>query len=208
MVPLLTTPSSIFDKFKAALSPIDTLFVFPPWVCIPLIVAWILSGNNSTTSPLEIIPLLTVPVTIVPYPCLLNTLSTYNLKFSELTGSLTVFAKLKIFSFKLFIPFPVKLSTLMILDDDKTVPFLIFSISWITISIHSSSTVSIFVITIMPLIIARLSKICKCSNVWGITPSSAATTNNPKWIVEAPATIFRMNFWCPGTSTIVIFSFK
>ena len=52
-----------------------------------------------------------------------------NLKFSELTGSLTVFAKLKIFSFKLFIPFPDKLSTLMILDDDKTVPFLIFSIS-------------------------------------------------------------------------------
>ena len=70
-----------------------------------------------------------MPVTIVPYPCLLNTLSTYNLKFSELTGSLTVFAKLKIFSFKLFIPFPDKLSTLMILDDDKTVPFLIFSIS-------------------------------------------------------------------------------
>ena len=53
----------------------------------------------------------------------------YNLKFSEIKGRLTVFGKLKIFSFKLFIPFPDKLSTLMILDDDKTVPFLIFSIS-------------------------------------------------------------------------------
>ena len=53
----------------------------------------------------------------------------YNLKFSVITGILTVLTKLKIFSFKLFTPFPDKLSTLMIFDEDNTVPFIIFLIS-------------------------------------------------------------------------------
>ena len=51
-------------------------------------------------------------------------------------------------------------------------------------------------------------KISICSWVCGIKPSSAETTINAIWIVEMPATIFFMNFSCPGTSIIVILSLK
>ena len=44
-------------------------------------------------------------------------------------------------------------------------------------------------------------QMARCSRVWGITPSSAATTRSTRSIPCAPATIVRTKRWCPGTST-------
>ena len=40
-----------------------------------------------------------------------------------------------------------------------------------------------------------------CSRVWGMTPSSAATTSSRTSMPVAPASMFRMKSSCPGTST-------
>jgi hypothetical protein len=40
-----------------------------------------------------------------------------------------------------------------------------------------------------------------CSRVWGMTPSSAATTSRTRSIPVAPATMVRTSPSCPGTST-------
>ncbi|OQC69532.1 MAG: hypothetical protein BWX47_01123 [candidate division Hyd24-12 bacterium ADurb.Bin004] len=40
----------------------------------------------------------------------------------------------------------------------------------------------------------------RCSRVWGITPSSAATTSRKKSTVATPATICLTNLSWPGTS--------
>ena len=47
------------------------------------------------------------------------------------------------------------------------------------------------------------SRIAKCSRVWGITPSSAATTSSATSIPPTPASMFLMNRSCPGTSTML-----
>ena len=43
-------------------------------------------------------------------------------------------------------------------------------------------------------------RISRCSRVWGITESSAATTSIARSSPDAPASMLRMNRSCPGTS--------
>ena len=43
---------------------------------------------------------------------------------------------------------------------------------------------------------------CRCSRVWGITPSSAAITSTTRSIPPTPATMVLTNRSWPGTSTI------
>ncbi len=47
----------------------------------------------------------------------------------------------------------------------------------------------------------RRATIWRCSRVWGMTPSSAATTSRTASTPVAPATMVRMKSSCPGTST-------
>ena len=60
---------------------------------------------------------------------------------------------------------------------------------------------SIFVNATSPRSSPKIVMIARCSRVWGITPSSAATTNTTKSRPLAPATMFFTNRSCPGTST-------
>ena len=78
-----------------------------------------------------------------------------------------------------------------------------------TRSSHSPSfTRSVLVRATIPLFTPRSVRIFRCSRVWGITLSSAAITNKPKWIFAAPAAIFLINFSWPGTSIMVMFSVR
>ena len=74
-------------------------------------------------------------------------------------------------------------------------------VSAITSSSQSASTRSILVIATMPVRTATRSRIARCSRVWGIGPSSAATTSRAASIAVTPASMLRMNFSWPGTST-------
>ena len=65
----------------------------------------------------------------------------------------------------------------------------------------SASTVSALVMTTIPCFMSRRRQMSKCSRVWGMTPSSAATTKITASIPLAPANMFLMNLSCPGTST-------
>ena len=70
----------------------------------------------------------------------------------------------------------------------------------ITLDNLSFSTLSILLNTTAQFFTLSSCKIDKCSSVCGIGPSSAAITNNPKSILEYPASILFINFLCPGTS--------
>ena len=47
------------------------------------------------------------------------------------------------------------------------------------------------------------SSIARCSLVWGMTLSSAATISSARSMAPTPASIFLMNRSCPGTSTML-----
>src|SRR5262245_38371742 len=64
-----------------------------------------------------------------------------------------------------------------------------------------SSTRSHLVSAMTPVVRPRRRRISRCSRVWGMTESSAATTSRARSIPVAPASIFLMNRSCPGTST-------
>ena len=82
------------------------------------------------------------------------------------------------------------------------------AISSSTRSSQSSSARSALFRAITPNGISSKLRISKCSRVWGMTPSSAATTKRATSILDTPAIIFFTNFSCPGTSMRVVFSFR
>ena len=103
------------------------------------------------------------------------------------------------------IPAPFAADVRIMGADSRNDPFINSLISISTRSSHSSSSAkSHFVRAIIPREIPNNLRIFKCSMVWGMIPSSAATTNNAKWMVDTPATIFRMKRSWPGTSIMVI----
>ena len=55
---------------------------------------------------------------------------------------------------------------------------------------------------IMPFLMPRISIMCTCSRVWGITPSLAAMTRSAKSMPLAPETMVFTKSRCPGTSTM------
>ena len=70
-----------------------------------------------------------------------------------------------------------------------------------TISAVSSSTRSRLVSATTPRSSPSSRMIARCSRVWGMTPSSSATTSRNRSRPVAPATIVRTNRSWPGTST-------
>ena len=84
----------------------------------------------------------------------------------------------------------------------KQVPFSCSRTSSVTSSSQSASTISILVRATQPRWISKRDRMPKCSFVWGMTPSSAATTSRARSMPPAPASMLRMNFSWPGTSMI------
>ncbi len=152
-------------------------------------------------------PSVRVPVATVPNPSMVKTLSTGILNISgAVLFSFTSLASSKSFCLSLSMFWPVFAETSIISASERNVSFTVFCISSFTASLQSSSARSAFVKAITPFFIFRVVNISRCSIVWGITPSSAAITIRQISMPPIPESIFLMNFSCPGTSIIPIFS--
>ena len=84
----------------------------------------------------------------------------------------------------------------------RKVPSVWAYTSSLIISTHSGSAMSHLVMTTRPSWMPSRDRIPRCSMVWGMKPSSAATISMARSMPPAPASIFLMNFSCPGTSTM------
>ena len=138
-------------------------------------------------------PSFNVPVTTVPKPAIVKTLSTGRRgRPKSGRGGFSARHSLKA-SINSGIPSPFVAETLTIGAEANTVPSKTSRISSSTSPNHSSSVIkSIFVKATIPPWISRRSKIARCSRVWGITPSSAAITNNAASMLPTPANMFSM----------------
>ena len=152
-------------------------------------------GNTSKSILDPILPDNTVPVTIVPNPTFEKTRSIGIWKKPRFGEVSKVLDEIIISFFKSSIP------SFFITDVRKIGASLrkVFDTSSRNSnsikSIQSKSLIkSVFVIAIIPFFNPRSFKICKCSFVCGIIPSSAATTRSAISIVDTPATIFLINF--------------
>ena len=99
-------------------------------------------------------------------------------------------------------PSPVRAETVWMGLPSRKVPAVWAFTSSRTISTHSGSTMSHLVSTTRPSRMPSSVRMPRCSTVWGIKPSSAATTSMARSMPPAPASMFLINFSCPGTSTI------
>ena len=99
-------------------------------------------------------------------------------------------------------PSPVYAETHIMGLPSRKVPFARSFTSCFIMSSHSSSTMSFLVMTIRPSFMPSSVSMLRCSTVCGMKPSSAATTSIARSIPPAPASMFFMNFSCPGTSTM------
>ena len=137
---------------------------------------------------------------MVPKPCRLKILSIGSLGRPLGLFSGRVFTISKIASLQPSIPAPVFVDTSTILAFSSMVPRNSSRISSFTMEIQSSSTKSHLVSTTMQFSMPSRERMSKCSLVWGMIPSSAATTRSTISIPQTPETICCINFSCPGTS--------
>ena len=159
-------------------------------------------GTISISCPTVSGPSINVPVTTVPAPAIVKTLSMGSLG-RPLSGFGSIeLSSLSIVETKSSKPSPVTAETATSGACDKLVGASNSATSALTRLSHSSSTMSFLVMTAIPFFILSRSRIARCSLVWGITPSLAATTSKAKSMPPTPASIFLMKRSCPGTSTI------
>ena len=158
-------------------------------------------GKISTWSSTRIDPSVSVPVITVPNPFIVKTRSTGNRKRpSDPRGSVSRAASARA-CFKASRPVPVVLLTGIIGAFSRNDPATNSSTSSLTNSKISSSTRSALVSAITPRRTPSRRQISKCSRVWGMTDSSAATTRVTMSIPPTPASMFLTKRSWPGTST-------
>ena len=159
-------------------------------------------GTSCRVSPTVAVPASAVPVTTVPCPDKVNTLSTprRNNRRSSRAGRLrdtSVRCASKAAT-------PGSLSTLAAVGNTglpaSGVAASSAPISRSTCATRSPSARSILVNATAPRVTPSSCKIARCSRVCGITPSSAATTSKAKSMPVTPEAMVRMNFSWPGTS--------
>jgi len=158
-------------------------------------------GRTRTVSPRARLPDHVVPVTTVPTPATesARSIGRRNKSSSGRDGRRS--ASCLIPSRNSGMPSP-RVAETSIGDEKGTGPSESHSLtSSATISAHSRSTVSTLVITGMPAGIPSCCTTARCSLVWGMMPSSAATTSRTRSIPAAPATMVRTRSSWPGTST-------
>ena len=160
------------------------------------------SGYISSTSLLVIVPERSVPVTTVPKPGIVNTRSIGSLGIPPASRGTVFAASAAMTSFSCAMPCPVTEETRTSGAFSMIVPFSSSRISASAISSHSSSTRSHLVSTSMIFFTPSSSRICMCSRVCGMMPSSAATTIRTRSMPTAPAAMLLTSFSWPGTSTM------
>ena len=153
-------------------------------------------------SPLAIEPEATVPVTTAPKPFTEKDLSTGSLNRppeadASLGASLSPTSLLRSST-----PSPVAAETTATGEPASAVDSINPSIWPRTSSSLSGPARSALVMAKTPLVTPRRFTMSRCSRVWGITPSSAATTKRTMSMPVIPASMFLMKRSCPGTSTM------
>ena len=150
-------------------------------------------------------PLVSVPVTTTPLPFMVKTRSIDRRGLPASFLGITCKTSSSILCLSSSILVPVLALTLTIGALENTVPSNFSRISSSTRPSQSGSlTTSILFKTTMPCFICSRFKICKCSSVCGIHPSSAAITSRAASIPPTPAIIVLTKSSWPGTSTIPI----
>ncbi len=162
-------------------------------------------GNNWTVSPTERLPETRVPVTTVPNPFMTKTRSIGRRRSPSEALPWTSLANLSKMVISCGMPSSVTEEMGTMGAPCKNVSFTRSLTSSPTSWTNSLSAKSILLTTTKPFLTPSSLQISKCSLVWGIIPSSAATTRATISIPHAPATMCLTNFSCPGTSTIPIF---
>ncbi len=160
-------------------------------------------GRIRTSWPTATVPLHVVPVTTVPAPAILKTRSIGMRNRSSVDRSAARPAARASTSLRWSSPCPVSAEQRTGASHATAEPRSRDSTSLSTRSSHSSSARSALVIATTPLRTPRNSRIARCSAVWSITPSSAATTMRATSIPVAPATMLRTKSSWPGTSTML-----
>ena len=153
-------------------------------------------------SPTASAPSMRVPVTTVPKPSTENTRSMGRRKGMRRFFSDACRTSSRRFFFSSGRPSPVRAETAWTGLPSRKVPAVWAFTSSRTISTHSGSTMSHLVNTTRPSRMPSRERMPRCSTVWGMKPSSAATTSMARSMPPAPASMFLMNFSCPGTSTM------
>ncbi len=190
----------------AARSPAVTFSTVSLCDCKPRILTSFWWGRSSRLVPTCVSPESTEPVTTVPKPFIVNERSTGIQNIPRSRSSFKFASSFSSSDLSSEIPSPVVEETAIMGAVAKNVSWTKLLTSSLTRLNHSASTRSLFVIAMIPFLMRKILRMSRCSLVCGITPSSAATTNNTRSTVLTPATILRMNFSCPGTSMIVALS--
>ena len=152
-----------------------------------------LPGITSIFSPTCKLPLINVPVTTVPNPETVNTLSIGNRAAPKLSLAATSSVIRSISRVKASNPIPLTAETGMIRASAKNVCESCSRISSCIKSNHSESTKSALVKAIIPFLTCNKETIFKCSRVCGMIPSSAAMTKMTTSRPPTPANIFLIN---------------
>ena len=201
--PRCTSPWDMPATLAATLLPGPMLSTFCLWDWSPRTRLVRPVGTISTLCPTARLPSMSVPVTTVPNPDMVNDRSTAmrgrpRSRRGSVSPSLASMAAVSS-----AMPSPVVADTARVGEPSSDVPSSRSSTSASTSSSHSSSTKSLLVMTARPRSTCSRSRMAVCSRVWGITDSSAATTSRARSMPPTPASMLFTNRSCPGTSTML-----
>ena len=199
--PRATCATSTPASASAARAPARASSSAAPWPSMPRTRASIALGRMRTVASRATAPLHTVPVTTVPVPLTVKLRSTgrrNGASTSRAPPDVSTRASARRRSSS---PAPVLAETGTMALSASAVPASRARTSSATSAHHSSSTRSALVRATTPRGTPSKSRIARCSRVWGMIPSSAATTSSAASMPVAPASIVRTNPSCPGTST-------
>ena len=158
-------------------------------------------GARRRLSPTATWPAWTVPATMVPAPARVNTRSTARRKSPSAARAGRLRAASTRWLRRASTPAPVRADTGKIGAPARQPPASRAWICALTSARRSGLARSALVRATAPRRMPSRLRICRCSRVCGIGPSSAATMSSAKSMPLAPASMVGTNFSWPGTST-------
>jgi len=200
-------PASTPGRFTAVRWPAEARGAAFPWTCTVRARSSPTAGEGGTrtsASPSETVPERMVPVTTVPNPFSVKARSTGRSSGPSAGRSATSAASASTTSTSRGSPSPVRAETGTMAADSRKVPAQaarISSSSSGSQSVPRPGSRSLFVTTTAPRVTPSSRQMSRCSRVWGMTPSSAATTSSTRSTPLAPAAMARTKRSWPGTST-------
>ena len=201
MSPRESSETSTPPRLTATRSPATASVRRAPWTWSPRAVTVIPRGSTINSAPSTSCPATNVPVTTVPKPFTLKTRSIGSRAGRSIGRRRTADDNCTSPDVNASSPAPVVDATLRIGASSRNEPDVSSRASSAASSCMSGSAMSHLVRTMSPARRSRSRQMSKCSRVWGITDSSAATTSITRSMPPAPASMFLTKRSWPGTST-------